>query len=57
MEPWVDACQHDNIENTPLNPFIDQVCLGYMLSVTGKLHQIKLYQVHVAISGIWTHNL
>lgn len=27
MEPWVDACQHDNIENTPLNPFIDQELL------------------------------
>ncbi|CAG2202379.1 unnamed protein product [Mytilus edulis] len=27
MEPWVDACQKDNIENTPLNPFIDQELL------------------------------
>lgn len=25
MRPWSDACQRDNISNTPLNPFIDQV--------------------------------
>lgn len=31
MDPWVDACQRDNIENTPLNPFIDQVCLTFYL--------------------------
>lgn len=27
MEPWADACQRDNIMNTPLNPFIDQELL------------------------------
>ena len=25
MGPWADACQQDNIANTPLTPFIDQV--------------------------------
>ncbi|XP_029644572.1 dTDP-glucose 4,6-dehydratase isoform X3 [Octopus sinensis] len=27
MEPWADACQRDNVTNTPLNPFIDQELL------------------------------
>ncbi|XP_071098921.1 dTDP-glucose 4,6-dehydratase-like isoform X1 [Haliotis cracherodii] len=27
MAPWADACQRDNIVNTPLNPFIDQELL------------------------------
>lgn len=27
MGPWADACQHDNIANTPLTPFIDQELL------------------------------
>ena len=25
MVPWADACQKDDIENTPLSPFLDQV--------------------------------
>ncbi|XP_065183945.1 aurachin B dehydrogenase-like [Sycon ciliatum] len=27
MVPWADACQKDNIENTPLSPFLDQELL------------------------------
>ncbi|KAL8566462.1 hypothetical protein ACOMHN_015098 [Nucella lapillus] len=27
MGPWADACQHDNIANTPLTPFLDQELL------------------------------
>ena len=25
MKPWADACTRDDITNTPLNPFLDQV--------------------------------
>ncbi|XP_034318654.2 uncharacterized protein [Magallana gigas] len=27
MRPWADACQKDGIDNTPLNPFLDQELL------------------------------
>ncbi|XP_078328900.1 uncharacterized protein LOC111113719 [Crassostrea virginica] len=27
MKPWAEACQRDGIDNTPLNPFIDQELL------------------------------
>ncbi len=26
MSPWGEVCQRDGILNTPLNPYIDQVC-------------------------------
>ena len=34
MVPWADACQKDNIENTPLSPFLDQVRSSLSLSVS-----------------------
>lgn len=38
MRPWADACQRDGIANTPLNPFLDQVC------TTKKLHTFSVCQ-------------
>lgn len=32
LEPWSEACQRDNIENTPLSPYLDQVKSYYMFS-------------------------
>ena len=41
MEPWADACQRDNIMNTPLNPFIDQVTKSNFLF--NRLQNIYLF--------------
>ena len=42
MGPWADACQQDNIANTPLTPFIDQVLTappghGFHLQLVGSV--------------------
>ncbi|XP_076438615.1 dTDP-glucose 4,6-dehydratase-like [Babylonia areolata] len=48
MGPWADACQHDNIANTPLTPFIDQELLyNKHLHLDGsKLEQLGFHCEH-----------